>query len=130
MLRRLHEARESGIGLVTMWGSGTPRREFLHVSDMARACVHLLEHYDEPDPINVGVGSDLTIADLAKLVAKIVGYQGAIEWDASKPDGTPRKLLDVGRIQRLGWEPRIGLTDGIRSTYEWFQKHLESDARL
>ncbi len=119
LIRRMHEAK--GAGPVTLWGTGTPRREFLHVDDLARACVHLLETYDEPEPINVGVGEDIAIRDLAHLVADVVGYEGAIEWDPSKPDGTPRKLLDVSRITALGWKPEIGLRDGITATYEWFR---------
>lgn len=121
LIRRMHEAKESGAPSVTLWGSGTPRREFLHVDDLARACVHLLETYDEPEPINVGTGEDIAIRDLATLVADVVGYDGAIEWDTSKPDGTPRKLLDVSRITALGWRPEIGLREGITATYEWFR---------
>jgi GDP-L-fucose synthase len=120
LIRRMHEARESGAGTVTLWGSGTPRREFLHVDDLARACVHLLETYDEPEPINVGTGVDIAIRDLAVLVAEVVGYEGQIAWDTTKPDGTPRKLLDVSRITALGWKPEIGLRDGIAATYEWY----------
>lgn len=120
LIRRMHEARAAGAPAVTLWGTGTPRREFLHVDDLARACVHLLETYDAPEPVNVGVGDDVAIRDLAALVAEIVGYEGAIEWDTSKPDGTPRKLLDVSRITALGWKPEVGLRDGIAATYEWF----------
>jgi GDP-L-fucose synthase len=126
MIRRFHEARESGAPAVTLWGTGTPRREFLHVDDLARACVHLLETYDEPEPINVGVGEDIAIRDLASLVASVVGYDGAIEWDTSKPDGTPRKLLDVSRIHALGWKADIGLRDGIEATYRWYVSTLAS----
>jgi GDP-L-fucose synthase len=120
MIRRFHEAKEAAAPAVTLWGTGTPRREFLHVDDLARACLFLLEHYDSPTPINVGVGEDLPIKELAEVVAAVVGYDGGIEWDTSKPDGTPRKLLDVSRIRKLGWEPKIGLEEGIRSTYRWF----------
>ena len=120
LIRRMHLARESGAPSVTLWGTGTPRREFLHVDDLARACVHLLEHYDAPEPVNVGVGDDVAIRSLAELVAEVVGYSGSIEWDTSRPDGTPRKLLDVSRITALGWKPEIGLRDGIAATYEWF----------
>jgi GDP-L-fucose synthase len=127
MIRKFHEAKRSG-GPVTLWGSGSPRREFLHVDDLAAACLHLINHYDDPRPINVGSGRDITIRDLASLVASSVGYHGDIVWDASKPDGTPRKLLDVGRIQSLGWKPQIRLEDGIRSTYEWYVSH-ESEIR-
>ncbi len=130
MLRKMHEARASGEAAVTMWGTGSPRREFLHVDDLAQAVLHLLEHYDDPQTINVGVGHDLTIRELASLVAATVGYEGRLEWDTGKPDGTPRKVLDVSRIQALGWKPAIQLSDGIASTYAWFQQHAASDARL
>ncbi|HET9188338.1 MAG TPA: GDP-L-fucose synthase [Acidothermaceae bacterium] len=120
LIRRFHEAKLDDASSVTLWGTGTPRREFLHVDDLARACELLLESYDDPAPINVGVGEDVTIAELADLVAKIVGYTGRIEFDASKPDGTPRKLLDVSRVNALGFEPRIGLADGIASVYDWY----------
>jgi GDP-L-fucose synthase len=120
MIRRFHEAKESGASSVTLWGTGTPRREFLHVDDLARACLFLLEHYDSAEPINVGVGEDIAIGDLARTVARIVGYEGRLEWDHSKPDGTPRKLLDVTKLSDLGWKPEISLEDGIRTTYMWF----------
>ncbi len=124
LIRRFHEAKEAGAPAVTLWGTGTPRREFLHVDDLARACELLLERYDDPAPINVGTGEDVTIAELADLVAKVVGYAGAIEFDASKPDGTPRKLLDVRRVNALGFHPEIGLEDGIRDTYGWYLRTL------
>jgi GDP-L-fucose synthase len=120
LIRRFHEARESGAPSVTVWGSGTPRREFLHVDDLARACLFLLENYDEPEPINVGTGTDVSIAELARLVADVVGYPGEIVFDPSKPDGTPRKLLDVSRIQGLGWSARIDLAEGLAATYAWY----------
>lgn len=120
LIRRFHEARTSGAEAVTVWGSGTPRREFLHVDDCASACLHLMHHHDQPGVINVGVGRDIPISELAQLVADIVGYHGAIEFDRSKPDGTPRKLVDVRRLTQLGWRARIGLADGIRSTYAWY----------
>jgi GDP-L-fucose synthase len=120
LIRRMHEARESGADEVTLWGSGSPLREFLHVDDLARAVGFLLEKYDEPGPINVGTGHDLTIKALAELTARVVGYDGRLGWDTSKPDGTPRKLLDVSRIHALGWKPEIDLEAGIRSTYEWY----------
>ena len=123
LIRRFAEAREGGAPTVTLWGSGTPRREFLHVDDLARAVLFLLERYDDPAPVNVGVGEDLPIRDLAALVARVVGYEGAVEWDRGKPDGTPRKLLDVSRMRALGWEPTVDLETGIRSTYAWFQEH-------
>ncbi len=123
MIRRFHEAKISGAASVSLWGTGTPRREFLHVDDLADAACFLMENYDSPDLLNVGVGEDLTIADLAALVARIVGYSGRIVFDASRPDGTPRKLLDVSRIHALGWQARIPLEQGIASTYEWYVAH-------
>jgi GDP-L-fucose synthase len=117
LIRRFHEAALIGAPSVTLWGTGSPRREFLHVDDLAAACLRLLDVYDEGEHINVGVGEDVTIADLAELIADVVGYAGDLEWDTSKPDGTPRKLLDVSRIKALGWEPAIGLREGIASTY-------------
>jgi GDP-L-fucose synthase len=125
MVRRFHEAARSGAESVTCWGTGTPRREFLHVDDLAAACLVLLERYDDPAPINVGVGTDVSIAELARTVADAVGYRGAIEWDASRPDGTPRKLLDVSRITALGWRARIGLAEGVEQTYRWFTEQDE-----
>jgi GDP-L-fucose synthase len=122
LIRRFHEAHEAGAASVTIWGTGTPRREFMHVDDLARACLFLLEHYDEPEPINVGTGSDLTIGELAALVAQVVGFTGRIEHDPSKPDGTPQKLLDVSRINALGWKAQIGLADGLASTYDWYRR--------
>ena len=121
LIRRFHEASLTGAPSVTLWGTGSPRREFLHVDDLAAACLRLLDVYDEDEHINVGVGDDVTIAELAALVADIVGYSGEVEWDAAKPDGTPRKLLDVSRISALGWEPQIGLAEGIGSTYEMYR---------
>jgi GDP-L-fucose synthase len=118
MIRRFHEAKISGAESVTCWGTGTPRREFLHVDDLASACLFLLEHYDDPSPINVGVGEDISIRELAELVAKTTGFTGSISWDASRPDGTPQKLLDVGRLTRLGWRASIGLEEGCSAVYE------------
>jgi GDP-L-fucose synthase len=126
LIRRFDEAARAGAPTVTVWGTGTPRREFLHVDDLARACVHLLETYDEPEPINVGVGEDLSIRELAELVAEIVGYDGALEFDTTKPDGTPRKLLDVGKIHALGWKAQIGLRDGLTETYRWYREQVEA----
>jgi GDP-L-fucose synthase len=126
MLRRLHEAKVSGATAVTMWGSGTPRREFLHVDDLAAACVFLLETYDGDVPLNVGCGTDVTIKELAETVARVTEFQGNIEWDSSKPDGTPQKLLDTSRINQLGWMPSISLEDGIRHTYEWFLEKIKT----
>ena len=124
LIRRMHEARLAGAPSVTLWGTGSPRREFLHVDDLARACVHLLEGYDAPEPINVGVGDDVTIRSLAELVAEVVGYDGTLEWDTTRPDGTPRKLLDVSRITALGWQAEISLRDGIKATYAWFLENV------
>lgn len=124
LIRRFHEAKTEGADHVTLWGSGTPRREFLHVDDLARACLHLLEIYNDPQTINVGTGQDIAISELATLVAEVVGYEGDIVWDTSKPDGTPRKLLDVSRIKSLGWEPLIDLRSGVTSTYEWYLENV------
>jgi GDP-L-fucose synthase len=125
LLRRFVEAKESGQPQIQLWGSGAPRREFLHVDDLARACLCLLEGYDAPEPINVGYGSDVSIAVLAQTLAEVTGYEGELCWDTSKPDGTPRKLLDTSRLQALGWKPTITLADGIASTYAWFTEHRE-----
>jgi len=121
LIRRYDEAVRSREDVITNWGTGTPRREFLHVDDMASACLHLLENYDGPSQVNVGTGTDVTIRELASLVASAVGYSGQILWDATKPDGTPRKLLDVSKLSGSGWSPKIGLEEGIRSTVEWFR---------
>lgn len=120
LIRRFHEARRNNAPEVTLWGTGTPRREFLHVDDLAAAACYLMEHYDGAEPLNVGTGEDLTIAELAAMVARVVGYEGRIVYDATKPDGTPRKLLDVSRIHALGWQARIPLEEGIGSTYQWY----------
>src|SRR4051812_25899571 len=126
LIRRFHEAKESGAPTVTVWGTGTPRREFLHVDDLARACLFLLEGYDEPEPVNVGVGADLPIRELAELVAGIVGFEGRLQFDTSKPDGTPRKLLDVGKLHDLGWQAQIGLREGLEQTYAWYVEQLKA----
>lgn len=123
LIRKFHEARERGEKRVVVWGTGTPKREFLHVDDVADACLYLMQHYDSEELINVGVGQDISIAELARLVARIVGYQGEVVQDPSKPDGTPRKLLDVSRLSTLGWTARIGLEEGIRMTYEWYRNN-------
>lgn len=120
MLRRFHEAKLRGDKTLTIWGTGTPRREFMHVEDMAEATVHVMRNYSDPVHINVGVGVDLTIAELARLVADVVGFKGEILTDPSKPDGTPRKLLDVSKLAGLGWKPHIALADGVAATYRWF----------
>lgn len=126
MIRKFHDAKSGATPSVVLWGSGTPRREFLYVDDLAQAVGVLLEKYDDPAPINVGVGTDVTIRELAELVREIVGYQGDIVWDSEKPDGTPRKLLDVSRIQSLGWTAATSLRDGISATYGWYLKSLAS----
>lgn len=126
LIRRYDEAAKTGQQSVTNWGSGSPRREFLHVDDMAAACLHLMENYDGASQVNVGTGTDVTIKELASLVADAVGYQGDIEWDSSKPDGTPRKLLDVSRLAETGWAASISLEQGIRSTVEWYRNNLAS----
>ncbi|MFF9012854.1 GDP-L-fucose synthase family protein [Streptomyces sp. NPDC014870] len=122
LIRRFHEAREEGREKITLWGSGTPRREFLHVDDLAAACAVLLDRYDGDEPVNIGCGEDLTIRELAHTVAEVTGYQGEIAWDTSKPDGTPRKLLDVSRLTGLGWKPAVALPDGIAATYAWWRE--------
>ena len=126
LLRKIHEAKAADAPSVEIWGSGRPRREFLHVDDCADAVVHLLQHYGGETHVNIGSGEDLTIAALAESVAKAVGYAGAFRYDRSKPDGTPRKLLDVGRLKALGWSPKIGLEEGLRETYAWYLEHAET----
>ncbi|KDQ70176.1 GDP-L-fucose synthase [Streptomyces sp. NTK 937] len=120
LIRRFHEAARDRAPEVTLWGSGSPRREFLHVDDLARACVLLLEAYDDAEPVNIGCGEDLTIRELAETVREVTAYQGQIAWDTSKPDGTPRKLLDVTRLTALGFRPRIPLREGVARTYAWW----------
>jgi GDP-L-fucose synthase len=123
LIRKFDDAKNSGASKVTLWGTGSPRREFLHADDLGRACLYLLENYDDDVAINVGVGEDVSIKELAELIQRITGFEGAIEWDSSKPDGTPRKLLDVSRATSLGWKAQISLEDGIRSTYKWYQEN-------
>jgi GDP-L-fucose synthase len=123
MIRKFHDARENGRGEVTLWGTGAPRREFLHVDDLADACVFLMQHYDDASHINVGTGEDVSIRELAEMVRRIVHPTATVVWDASKPDGAPRKLLDVTRLHALGWRHRIALGEGIESTYQWFLTH-------
>jgi GDP-L-fucose synthase len=127
LIRRFHDAVANSAESVTLWGTGEALREFLYVDDAADASVYLLDHYNEPGPINVGFGQDVSIRDLAKIIAGIVGFDGAVQWDATKPNGTPRKILDSSRIHALGWEPKVHLHEGIRRTYEWFlanESHL------
>jgi GDP-L-fucose synthase len=123
LIRKFHEARSQGASEVVVWGTGTPRREFLHVDDLADACVFLMRNYSGEQLLNIGWGEDLSIAELAGLVREAVGFTGELRFDTSKPDGTPRKLLDVGRLRALGWRPRIQLREGIAATYEWFRTH-------
>jgi GDP-L-fucose synthase len=123
LIRKLSD----GADRVDLWGTGTPRREFLHSDDAASAMIHLLEHYDGDAPVNVGYGEDVSIAELAAIVADVVGFEGEIVWDTSKPDGTPRKLLDISTLRSLGWAPRIGLRAGIGMTYEWFTANPVAD---
>lgn len=122
LIRKFHEAQVRGEDEVVVWGTGRPRREFLHVDDLADACVFLMRHYEDDLPINVGTGEDLSIAELAEMVREVVGYRGRIVHDASRPDGTPRKLLDVSRLDALGWRARIPLREGIEATYRWFRE--------
>ncbi len=123
LIRRYEAARASGEGVVMNWGTGTPKREFLHADDMASACLHLLEHYDGPAQVNVGTGEDQTIREISDIVADAVGFEGETHWDTTKPDGTPRKLLDVNLLFSTGWRPSISLGDGIRSTVAWYREH-------
>ena len=124
LLRRFHEAKCKGDEQVVIWGSGSPRREFLHVDDLARALELLLRDYDGEDIVNVGTGSDLTIAELAQTIAKVVGYEGELVFDRSKPDGTPQKRTDVSRLSAMGWKPEIVMAEGIASAYDWFVEHV------
>lgn len=125
LIRKFHEAKESGLGHVEVWGTGTPRREFLHVDDVADACVFLMQRYESESWINVGSGSDIPISGLAALVAKAVGYRGEFRFNPAMPDGTPRKLLDNAKLTALGWRPHIGLEEGIARTYQWFLEHRD-----
>jgi len=126
LLRKAHEAKVSSQPSIVVWGTGTPRREFLHSDDLAGAIEFLLEHYDSPEIINVGCGQDVTIRELAELVCDAVGFSGTLEFDNTKPDGTPRKLLEMTRLTKLGWQPKISLREGIKSTYEWFLKNRKN----
>ena len=119
LIRKFHEAKDT----VTLWGDGSPMREFLHVDDLADACFTAMLKYDESEPINVGTGEDVTIKELANIISNVVGFTGGIDWDTSKPNGTPRKVLNVNKIKSLGWEPKISLKEGIKSTYEWYKDY-------
>jgi GDP-L-fucose synthase len=129
LIRRFHEAKERGDPTMSIWGTGTPRREFLHVDDLADAVVYLLRTYDEEPIVNIGWGEDVTIRELAETVAEVAGFKGRLVFDSSKPDGTPRKLLDTSRLASLGWQPKIRLRAGIEQTYAWFKEHV-AEARL
>ncbi len=125
MIRKFDDAKKTRSKEVALWGSGKPRREFLHVDDLAEACVFLMNHYDDPEIINIGMGEDLSIAELANMVKECVGYKGNIVWDSTKPDGTPRKLLDISKIRSLGWRPEISLVSGLKKTYDWYVKNKD-----
>jgi len=124
LIRRYDEAAASGAPSVTNWGTGTPRREFLHADDLASAVLHLLEHYDGPQQVNVGTGTDVTIKEIAETIADVIGYHGDTQWDTTKPDGTPQKLLDVSKLTNAGWAPQITLEDGMRRTIDWYREHV------
>lgn len=126
MIRRYDDARSEQLSVVTNWGTGSPRRELLHVDDLAAACLHLLEHYDGAQHLNVGTGSDVSVKELAALVASIVGFEGETSWDTTRPDGTPQKLLDISQIQATGWSPTIALDEGVRHTVEWYRANKDS----
>lgn len=125
LIRRYDEAAKGGTGAVTNWGTGTPRREFLHVDDLADAVLFMLEHYDGPQQLNVGTGKDATIAEIASTIATVTGFEGETEWDTTKPDGTPQKLLDVSKLAEAGWTSQISLHDGLRSTYQWYLDNVD-----
>ena len=125
LIRRYDEAAASGAASVTNWGTGMARREFLHVDDMAAASIHLMEHYDDASQVNVGTGADISIKELATIVAKVTGFEGKTEWDDSKPDGTPQKLIDVSKLRDAGWTASIGFEEGLRSTVDWYRKHVD-----
>lgn len=129
LVRRLDEARREGAPTVTVWGTGTPRREFLHTDDLARALYLLLTTYDEAEHINVGTGEDITIRELAMMIQSVVGYEGTIEWDTNRPDGTPRKQLDITRLSELGWRPQVSLEAGLSRTFQWYSQHREDAPR-
>lgn len=124
LIHKCHDAKMAGSPTVEVWGSGTPRREFLHVDDLADACFYLLQNYDSPEFVNIGCGEDLTIRELAEMVRDVVGFSGDLVFDSTKPDGTPRKLMDVSRLAAHGWKPKIGLRDGITSTYAWYLENV------
>lgn len=126
LLRKVHEAKVRGDATVPVWGTGTPRREFLHVADLASACRFLMENYNDPEIVNVGFGSDVTIRELVELICEVVGFQGDLVFDSTKPDGTPRKLLDTSRLTGLGWRPQVTLLQGVKDTYDWYCQQTDS----
>lgn len=126
LIKRFHEAVIEGKQTVEIWGTGTPRREFIHVDDMAKACLFLMEHYSESEPINIGCGIDISILDLARCIAQCTGFTGDIRLDTSKPDGTPQKLLDISKITNLGWKPTISLNEGLKTIYHWYLQHIHN----
>jgi GDP-L-fucose synthase len=128
MIRKFHEAKAGGRPYVELWGTGSPRREFLHADDLADACYYLMLHYDEPELINIGVGNDITIKALAELIQSVVGYEGQIHWNTDKPDGTPRKLMDVTKLHNQGWKHRTNIEEGIKATYQDFLAKMETYA--
>lgn len=128
LMRKIHEAKVNREPVVQIWGTGTPRREFLHVDDLAEACLFLMNHYEDSDIINIGVGDDISIKDLALIIRDVVGFTGQFVFDASRPDGTPRKLVDVDKLNRLGWKANVSLLEGIQTTYEWYKQHLPVEA--
>jgi GDP-L-fucose synthase len=128
LIRKFHDARESGADHVVVWGTGSPRREFLHVDDLADACVHLMRNHEEEQWVNVGVGQDISIGELAALIGSVVGFDGEIRYDTSKPDGTPRKLLNIDTLRSTGWESRVTLRDGLAETYAWYRRSLSPEA--
>lgn len=125
LIRKFHEAKENNAESVEIWGTGSPKREFLHVDDLAEACVYLMEHYSEPELVNIGTGEDISIKDLALLIKDIVGFEGELKFDTSKPDGTPRKLMDVSKLHSYGWKHKIGLREGITSVYALYQQEVD-----
>ena len=126
LIRKMHEAKIRSEHEVVVWGTGSPRREALHVNDLASACIFLMNYYDESEMINVGSGENLSIRELARLISDIIGFKGDIIFDESKPDGAPRKLLDISKIRKLGWTPEIGLEEGIRQTYQWYENYVNA----
>ena len=129
LIRKAHEAKKAGVSSMTIWGTGTPRREFLHADDCADALVHLLKVYSEDEHVNVGSGEDITIEGLARLIMDVVGFSGELEKDLSKPDGTPRKLMRADKLRSLGWVPRIGMREGLEDAYHWFLEH-QNEAKV